>query len=270
MSKLFAGALVVAMFGAAGTASAADIPATPVHKAPIVAPPYLWTGFYVGVHAGYGFGRSAADVTLVPVNATFRPFTLHTDPRGFIGGAQAGYSWQHGMYVLGFETDLSFADLKGDDSAVPISALTGQPLQNPNQPSISQANEQLKLFGTVRARLGVTATDRVLAYLTSGLAYAQIDNAAATRFFIPSGNVFTGSDSAIRAGWTAGAGLEWALAASWSLKAEYLYYDLGAHTLFTRSLITSNPITDTFHDKGNIVRAGVNFRFAPDAIVARY
>jgi outer membrane immunogenic protein len=254
-------------------ASAADMPVKAlVYKAPPPVVVFSWTGLYAGVHAGYGFGRRGADVDLIPVNTTFVPFTLRTDPKGFIGGAQAGYNWQRGAFVLGLETDLSFAAMKGDDSAVPISAITGLPLQNATQTSISEAHENIKLFGTVRARLGVTPADRVLVYVTGGLAYARIDYSGATRFFIPNGSVFQGSDSVTRTGWTAGGGGEWAFAANWSLKAEYLYYDLGDHTLFTTSVqVPNRSITDTFHDNGHIVRVGLNYRFDwGGQVIAKY
>jgi outer membrane immunogenic protein len=273
MKKRFRGPIAFAAIAmaAAGPARAADMPLkAPVYKAP--PPVWSWTGFYTGVNAGHGFGRRGADVDLIPVNPTFVPFTLHTDPKGFIGGAQAGYNWQRGAFVLGVETDLSFAAMKGDDSTVPISAITGLPLQNPNQPSISEAHENIKLFGTVRARLGVTPADRLLVYVTGGLAYAHIDHSAATRFFIPNGNVFQGADSVTRTGWTAGGGGEWAVAANWSLKVEYLYYDLGDHTLFTTSIQTpTRSITDTFRDNGHIVRVGLNYRFDwGGPVVAKY
>jgi outer membrane immunogenic protein len=77
------------------------------------------------------------------------------------------------------------------------------------------------------------------------------------------------SQSDTRAGWTIGGGLEWMFAPCWSLKAEYLYYDLGTVTLNTTLIQLSNigvingnaNISSTAHYNGNIVRGGLNFYF---------
>jgi outer membrane immunogenic protein len=75
-----------------------------------------------------------------------------------------------------------------------------------------------------------------------------------------------GSVSFWRAGWTAGAGAEFAFARHWSAKIEYLYYDLG-NVAYNSTLTSSNNtpttigITSTADFKGNIVRGGINYRF---------
>jgi outer membrane immunogenic protein len=85
-------------------ASAADLP----RKAPRYAPPppppvFSWTGFYIGGNAGYGWGGGNVDVGFVPALFDASPFSVRTDPKGFIGGAQAGYNWQYSALVLGIE-----------------------------------------------------------------------------------------------------------------------------------------------------------------------
>ena len=65
-------------------------------------------------------------------------------------------------------------------------------------------------------------------------------------------------------GWTAGGGVEYAVSRNWTVKAEYLYYDLGSRTLtlndvFGRFPANVQTFTDAF--RGNIVRGGVNYKF---------
>src|SRR4029077_6535377 len=106
---------------------------------------------------------------------------------------------------------------------VPLSVMT-----------LATAEQKLDSFGTLRARLGFVPWDsRLLVYGTGGLAYGHVESSAAYAqtgclFFVcgsPTGAA--GSASTERVGWTAGGGFEYALAQHWSVKAEYLYYDLG-------------------------------------------
>ena len=80
-----------------------------------------------------------------------------------------------------------------------------------------------------------------------------------------------------RVGWTAGVGTEYAFGGGWSLKAEYLYVDLGRATATSTNLVTfagtglspSNVYTHSVDLKSNIVRVGVNYKFG-GPVVARY
>ena len=63
-------------------ASAADLGQRPVYKAqpaPVMAA-YNWSGFYVGGHIGYAFGREDLRDVITGV-------TSASDPEGFLGGA---------------------------------------------------------------------------------------------------------------------------------------------------------------------------------------
>ena len=110
-------------------ALAADLPAR-VTKAPpvLVSPAYNWSGFYLGVHAGYTFGEDddisttgqvAANIANVAGGA--RPGQVRLDRDGFIGGGQAGYNWQlTPNWVMGLETDISYVDIRNDTNVVTI------------------------------------------------------------------------------------------------------------------------------------------------------
>jgi len=83
-----------------GAAAAADIQAArPVYKAPVLAPVpvYNWTGFYVGVNAGYSWGQQDNSISGTAVGTN--------KVNGFIGGGQIGYNWQVNQIVFGLEAD---------------------------------------------------------------------------------------------------------------------------------------------------------------------
>ena len=176
----------VALLGFAGAASAADLPVRSAPPAPIIAavPVFTWTGFYVGVNAGYGW-NSNDSITVGGVR-----FDLD-DEGGFVGGAQAGYNYQIGSFVVGREGDIQYADFGGDDRFdFDGDGIADDDFNNSDW------------FGTVRARAGV-AFDRALIYATGGFAFA--DDAT---------------------GWTVGGGLEYAFTNNLSAKVEGLYVNL--------------------------------------------
>ena len=254
----------------AAPAIAADM-RMPVKAPTPVAAIYNWTGFYIGGHAGYGWMDSTDHLRDVTGNAFVAggdiASSIPLDPKGFIGGGQIGYNWQVSpMWVIGLEADISWTDL--DETA-------SRP--GPTDPSrIITAHQKLEWFGTVRGRLGVTPADRWLAYVTGGLAYGRGSLSTALTRIIGNGcvgganNCQQGSVSDTLIGWTVGGGLEWAFANSWTVRAEYLYFDLGN---------LSHPMTDPFFPlttfsastdfKGSIVRVGINYRFG-GPVVARY
>ena len=108
-------------------AVAADMAVMPL-KAPVpIAPPFSWTGFYLGGNVGAGFGTTETSVNVgpaltavtgTPVTAT-APLVSETF-NGFVGGIQAGYNWQAGVFVLGVEGDLDAAGLQGNAPCVVV------------------------------------------------------------------------------------------------------------------------------------------------------
>jgi outer membrane immunogenic protein len=218
---------VALAFAAATPATAADLPraAPPVVKAPVVAPltAYDWTGFYVGINGGFGWGRSNFD----GITGTLD----HFDTSGWLAGATAGYNLQYGHAVFGVEGDIDWTNING--SATCAGGLATCQIQN-------------NWLGTARGRFGF-AFDRFLPFVTGGLAVGDI-NANAPGF---------GSASTTNAGWTAGGGLEVALGQNWTAKAEYLHVDLGS--LNCGSACTGTPSNVDFTT--NLVRGGLNFKF---------
>ena len=179
----------VALLGLATGAMAADLPSRRA-PAPIIAavPVFTWTGFYVGVNAGYGW-NDGGDGDLVFEDATI--FGDSDNDGGFVGGAQVGYNYQIGSFVVGLEGDIQYADFGGDDRFdFDRDGIADDDFNNSDW------------FGTVRARAGV-AFDSALIYATGGFAFA--DDAT---------------------GWTVGGGLEYAFTNNLSAKVEGLYVNL--------------------------------------------
>jgi outer membrane immunogenic protein len=228
----FGAALLVSEIGAA---AAADVVPPPP---PLPPPPlpmvriFSWTGFYIGGNVGWD--RTTGSGTFNSLLGA-DPFTT-SGGNGFLGGAEAGYNWQVGSFVLGGETDFQGATGNG-----PISATAG--------PTVS-GTAKMPWFGTVRGRVGY-AIERVLVYATGGAAYGD-SNWSGT---VSSAGPF--SSSATFSTWTAGAGVEMAFGDCWSMKVEYLYMGTPSSKPTVPTITSvSGGNADT-----NIVRAGINYHF---------
>ena len=101
----FAATVATASVASAPPVLAADIAAAPSRA---IAP--SWTGFYVGVHGGWGWGRT--EIQDPNSNPIFNP-TVATYG-GPLAGGQIGANWQLGNVVLGAEVDGSWAFVRGN------------------------------------------------------------------------------------------------------------------------------------------------------------
>jgi outer membrane immunogenic protein len=183
-----AGTATIALSSAA---LAADLPVRA--PPPVVIPIFTWTGFYVGVNAGWGSRQNNNNdaVFLDSLGITGLGGTVlfpGTDDNVFTGGGQIGYNYQIGSFVVGLEADIQGID-NGSNNDVLV-FLPGAGFAGNFQPGVF-TNDTSDWWGTVRARLGF-AVDRFLIYGTAGWA-------------------FTDNNS----GWAAGAGFEWALPVNW-------------------------------------------------------
>lgn len=242
-------------------------------KAPIVAAPiaYSWTGFYIGANVGYAWGRTNDDVNFLPTAAAFGalPFSVSSNMNGVLGGVQAGYNVQFDRAVLGFEADIDAADIKGSQFLTPLSPFVGAPVPG----WFHSGNQRMDWFGTFRARLGYTPVDRWLFYVTGGLAYGEVKSTSFTSFTPLPPFQYAASTSSWRAGWTVGAGGEWAFADNWNVRLEYLHYDLGTSQDATAQPLAPNglfAVTNHWTTRGDLVRVGVNYKFGGAPLVARY
>jgi outer membrane immunogenic protein len=269
-----------------GSAFAADIAVrAPAPLPPPPAPLYNWTGFYAGLNAGYHWGRHCVNTTTTNVfsspgfedvgsaEASVGTGTTCPDDNGFIGGGQIGYNWQFTNWVAGFETDLQGASNNNNQDSI-TNTTTFLFLGVPITPTGTiTSSKDLRWLGTVRGRLGFLAAPSFLVYGTGGLAYGKVEATTTISEDISFGNPTIGSFSDTRTGWTVGGGVEWMFAPNWSVKAEYLYYDLGQVTWSLPDInqfgffappippILQTASQSTTRFNGNIVRAGINWHF---------
>jgi outer membrane immunogenic protein len=233
------------------------------------APPacdFTWSGFYIGIKGGYGWsGNSDVDFRGTPTAlfTDLRPTTLSPDPDGFIGGGEIGYNWQFGKFVIGIAADFLGSGMDGEETTSPIFTTAGTPFFNPN--SFLQANQSVDWFGTVRARFGFAPVCRLLIYGTGGFAYANERFDGIAFFGPPTAGFFDypASRDETDTGWTAGGGLEFAIARHWTIKAEYLYVDVGDDSTIGNPVPPNPPfqVHYNFENQFHTVTAGLNFKF---------
>jgi outer membrane immunogenic protein len=220
---------------------------------------------YVGAHAGWGHVDTDASTTWTPVGFG-DPFTYSHDGNGFLAGGQIGFNYQIANWVVGIEADLSWTDIGSTTTVAPLTAGGIAALGSSHTSSFD-----MNWFGTVRGRLGFAANN-LLIYATGGFAFGEFEYATVTADPLGSGLLATSGRSVTRTGWTVGAGAEWGFAPNWSLKAEYLYFDLGDITGVAVDPVAAPAVsvTTNFDNTGHILRLGVNYRFGGGPVVARY
>jgi outer membrane immunogenic protein len=295
MSGKFRWALVSVVtlsIGGVGTALAADLPlkAPP----PVVAPVWSWTGFYIGgsvggkwndtradvfptgcflnTAPGTGCGGAAPGLSGVAANP-IRSDSVTLNQGRFIGGGQAGYNWQSGKFIGGVEGDISWTGL--NQTIITTKTMT------PPLAGFMVHSEAMKedWIATLRGRAGFVVTPSIMLYATGGLAFAHVQTAGAVAFTVTP-DVYGGGSDETRFGYTVGGGGEWMIAPNWSIKAEYLFVDLGKERVNLPCLNTgicgsppqvapgASYETD-FRLREHIARVGLNYHFG-GPIVAKY
>jgi outer membrane immunogenic protein len=269
VNGLAVAALLIAAPFSAATAADMAVKAPPVAPAPAC----NWCGWYLGVNAGWigstgntisntgtdtdggGFGA-----LLNGVNAGNIPAALSLKESGFIGGAQLGYNWQLGnSWIGGWEADFDGTSAKKSASFPIIVA----------PPDTTSFNRAIDWLSTIRGRLGVLALPNLLLYVTGGLAVGEVKigaQLAGTSGDPPPSSepTTTNTTTTTRAGGTVGGGVEWMFAPHWSLKAEYLYVNLGTTSntiVYTYPVNNTSSLTSSVRNAYNVARAGVNWHF---------
>jgi outer membrane immunogenic protein len=276
--------LAAAAFGAfIAPAVGADMPV----KAPSYAPT-PWTGWYVGLNAGYG--SSSAKVTTASINTYAYPvdggpelasaitglsnFSSPANDNGFMGGGQIGANWQlEKIWVAGIEADIQGATSSQGSHTIGITLVLPNGFPN-SVVQTASVSRKLDYLGTARGRFGVLVGS-LLFYGTAGLAYGGVSASTSIAQNLLGGGInpawgSAGAYSGTLIGWTGGAGAEWMFLPNWSTKVEYLHYDLGAGTYGTTPLVTNAPAIKPFtvnalesnaRFNGDVIRAGLNYHF---------
>jgi outer membrane immunogenic protein len=203
----------------AGSAAAADLPPPAAAPNYYKAPPYVPAYTWNGFYIGVNGGGAWG-------TSQWDSLGSFNTSGGLVGGT-VGYNYQVGHAVFGVEGDIDWADIQG-------STVGGETKDS--------------WLSTVRGRLGYAA-DRFMPYITAGGAFGDIQASAPG----------LANSSATNAGWTVGGGLEFSVVPNVTLKAEYLYVDLGKFNCAGSCLAGAG--TDNVSFTTNIVRAGLNYHF---------
>ena len=197
--------------------------------------PFSWSGFYVGGLATWGSADAKhCDGDCLP---GFPAFQVD----GTAGGVTVGYNYQMSKWVAGVELDWSWGKINGSSGSTS------------NFGCSNQCDTSLESIGTLRARLGYTFGN-LLAYATAGAAFTKYEASIANG---------ASGDSTTKTSFVFGGGLEYAFAAHWSAKFEYLYIDKLGDFNYDRQDLCGGPPGGCFSRIGHIdtVRFGLNYRF---------
>jgi outer membrane immunogenic protein len=244
-----------------------------------------WQGFYAGVNGGVGWGDSPTSVSTVStfentaalsaLGQTYGPNgTVSVSSTHFIGGGQLGYNFPlASRWVAGLEGELDY--YAGTDSITETNTLARPGFPGNFVQSGITVSKKLSYLATVRPRLGFLVQPALLVYATGGLVIGQgqsSTNLTAIETPVNTGSTNVqafGQSSKTMPGYGVGAGVEWMMGNSWSLKAEYLYYSLGnlsyANTPFSATLFANGATDFTANStsktrfSGDVFRLGLNY-----------
>jgi outer membrane immunogenic protein len=251
--KLLLGTTMIASMMIAGAAQAADMP---LKAPPRAAPVYNdWTGFYLGVHGGYGWGKGKPDDSGIIEYLTGAPFH-DPKPKGGVFGGHAGYNWQTGRFVGGLEVDYSFAKLKETQSFSETYNVDVSCEDDCTTDTRSRTlSSKVDALASARARAGFLVTDSLLAYGTAGIGWAR-SQATATFSSCLECDTETLTAKSNNFGWVAGGGLEYKLTQNLLLRGEYLHYDFGSVGYAFQGGPTINAKLNV-----DVARGGLSFKF---------
>jgi outer membrane immunogenic protein len=209
-------------------------------------PTLSWSGCYVGVHVGSGWGADSWNEPPPDV----REFASHR-LSGWLGGGQIGCDVQRGSWVFGAEAQVSWANIDGSSAMPAHERQVGVPSLGP-----ITLSSRVDSLGTITGRVGYTS-GMYLFYAKGGAAWAR------DRFSGTEGSAFFIDEAQVRWGWTIGGGLEYRLSGNWSVRAEYNFLDFGMRNVTSTDLIFGPPFVTSADIDQYIHTAtiGINYRF---------
>ncbi len=261
-----------------------------------------FTGFFVGVNGGYGFNDITGD------NSKTRNYSVplgglnNVDPSvagtagnlaitgskgsdGFVGGGQAGYNYQYGYFVYGFESDIQYVGFGSAKSGSALYTVTDSPNYKPptvgaggksvssgyapvgSTSTLQFANTRftdaglgsLDYYGTARGKVGYAFDYTTMLYLTGGLAYGG-----------GTGRTVNGGSNSINIGYAVGGGLEYLITKNVSARVEGMYVSIQQDGTDSLCCVYSNnnaavsvPVSNGKSRSQDFVvaRAGLNYKF---------
>ncbi len=244
MKKLLLGSVAAVALFSSGAAMAADMRPAPVYtKAPMMAPAFSWSGFYIGGNIGGAWSHGDVTDTLFGLD-----FSNGNNNGVFIGGGQVGLNYQFSNFVIGAEADFDWAANNNNNGNGVVVPGVGTFQVTSNNTWIS----------TAAARFGV-AYDRWLFYGKAGGGW--VGNTGFTVTNVATGASFSSSNNNTASGWLVGAGVEWAFTGNWSAKVEYDYLGLSGQTFSSPGVILAGDTFTTSSPNIQTVKFGINYRF---------
>ena len=204
-----------------------------------------WTGFYVGGHAGGGWGAKewkSADGVLGGLSGS--RFQGSGDVNGLLAGAQIGYNYQMGTWVVGVQADASVSDFYGNAKCATTFTGVGS----------GTCNSKVDSIGMVTGRLG-RAYGKFLLYGDAGVAWAH-DKYAVKSY--TAGFDYNGSQT--RMGWTLGTGIAYAMTPNWSVFGEYNYLSFGEKVVTLNDPVNGQSNVN-IGQRLNVFKVGANYKF---------
>jgi outer membrane immunogenic protein len=250
--KRLAYAVALSVFGGSA-ALAADLPPpmAPPPRAPAayipVAPPYNWSGLYIGGNLGAAWNSGGS------VSDTFgSTFTGSGQTTKFIGGGQVGVNYEFwGGVVVGAEAMFD---------ALPNTTNTFNATQGPGGPfpgTTASATFNNRWMTTATGKLGY-AWDRVLLYGKAGGAWVGANNPNLT---VGGFGQTLSSSTTNNSGWTAGVGVEWAFSYNWSARIEYDFVGLQNQSVTVAGGAFGGDTININNRNISLITAGVNYKF---------
>jgi outer membrane immunogenic protein len=273
-------ATMIAAAFLAGASLAADLPSRKAAPAFVTPAPIIdWTGIYVGVQAGYGFGVKAIPLSYYqngwqanplsikdPLLPKFTPYefgsgaSAFVNTSGFFAGGVIGYNQQFGKFVVGVDADFNPRIAGHGQTATFALPTLGV------YPSIATVGETWNWGSTIDGRAGYLVTPSLLLYVRGGLALVQTPGhiTTANLALLSSGY---GTSGAVYSGWNVGGGVEYKLTPSISTKVQYTHIDVGSHTMSLSGLAwdaagqqETQLYIGRIHPREDVVTVGVNFQ----------
>jgi outer membrane immunogenic protein len=246
MKKLLLGSVAAVALCSGSAAMAADMrpaPAPVYTKAPMMAPAFSWSGFYIGGNIGGAWSHGDVTDSLFGLN-----FSNGNNNGVFIGGGQVGLNYQISNFVIGAEADFDWAANNNNNGNGVVVPGVGTFRVNSNNNWIS----------TAAARFGV-AYEHWLFYGKAGGGW--VGNTGFTVTNVGTGASFSSSNNSTTTGWLVGGGVEWAFSNNWSAKIEYDFLGLSGQTFNSTGVVLAGDRFSTSNPNIQMVKFGVNYRF---------
>jgi outer membrane immunogenic protein len=255
MKRILLTAVSLGALALVSPALAADLGA--YTKAPALASPaYDWSGFYVGVYGGGGYGNHNIN-DANGNNPLLADYSANYSSQGGIAGGEAGYNLQNGNIVVGVEADGFWSGIKGNDAAAQA---TGTFF-----PITSVDADSLRWGGSLRVRAGY-AVDRLLLFFTGGWGFGDI-------LHTNTDPVFGVDQFTVHAnGLTAGGGIAYAITNNLIGKFEYRYTNYNGYNrpaVGPTGLTANGQLPYTTETTYSVVTLGLDYKFG-GPVVAKY